>query len=98
MITVTGAVLLAVGVVGWSVADQPWHLFAAALLSEIGWVAMGAAAVNAITAPWFVRTRPEAVSMAYNGARVGGVIFSPLWVMLIALSGLHRQPSSWALP
>lgn len=41
VITVTGAVLLAVGVVGWSVADQPWYLFAAALLSGTGWVAMG---------------------------------------------------------
>jgi hypothetical protein len=90
VITVTGAVLLAVGVVGWSVADQPWYLFAAALLSGTGWVAMGAAAVNAIIAPWFVRARPAALSMAYNGASVGGVIFSPLWVMLIASSGFAQ--------
>lgn len=90
VITVTGAVLLAVGVVGWSVADQPWYLFAAALLSGTGWVAMGAAAVNAIIAPWFVRARPAALSMAYNGASVGGVIFSPLWVMLISSSGFAQ--------
>lgn len=88
--TIAGAVLLAIGVVGWSVADQPWHLFAAALLSGTGWVAMGAAAVNAIIAPWFVRSRPAALSMAYNGASVGGVIFSPLWVMLIASSGFAQ--------
>lgn len=85
-----GAVLLAIGVVGWAVAAQPWHLFAAALLSGTGWVAMGAAAVNAIIAPWFVRGRPAALSMAYNGASVGGVIFSPLWVMLIASSGFAQ--------
>jgi hypothetical protein len=84
-VTVTGAVLLAIGVVGWSVVDQPWQLFAAALLSGTGWVAMGAAAVNAIIAP-----RPAALSMAYNGASVGGVIFSPLWVMLIASSGFAQ--------
>jgi hypothetical protein len=90
VITVTGAVLLAVGVVGWSVADQPWQLFAAALLSGTGWVAMGAAAVNAIISLWFVRARPAALSMAYNGASVGGVIFSPLWVMLIASSGFAQ--------
>ncbi|MGI0523979.1 MFS transporter [Rhizobium giardinii] len=89
-VTVIGAGLLAIGVVGWSVADQPWHLFAAALLSGAGWVAMGAAAVNAIIAPWFIRSRPAALSMAYNGASVGGVIFSPLWVMLIASSGFAR--------
>jgi MFS family permease len=89
-VTVTGAVLLAIGVVSWSVADRPWQLFAAAFLSGTGWVAMGAAAVNAIIAPWFVRARPAALSMAYNGASVGGVIFSPLWVMLIASSGFAQ--------
>ena len=87
VVTVAGATLLAIGVIGWSVANQPWHLFAAALLTGTGWVAMGAAAVNAIVAPWFVSRRPAALSMAYNGASVGGVVFSPLWVMLIAYSG-----------
>jgi MFS family permease len=90
VVTVTGAAFLAVGVGGWSVADQPWHLFAAALLTGTGWVAMGAAAVNAIISPWFIRSRPAALSMAYNGASVGGVIFSPLWVMLIASSGFSQ--------
>lgn len=87
LVTCAGAVLLAVGVVGWSLASQPWQLFAAALSSGVGWVGMGAAAVNAIIAPWFVRSRPAALSMAYNGASVGGVIFSPLWVALIAWNG-----------
>jgi hypothetical protein len=48
---------------------------------------MGAAAVNAIIAPWFVRTRPAALSSAYNGASIGGVLFSPLWVATIGLFG-----------
>lgn len=88
--TFAGAVVLAIGVGGWSLASQPWHLFAAALLSGSGWVAMGAAAVNAIVAPWFIRKRPAALSMAYNGASVGGVVFSPLWVVLIAWSGFSQ--------
>ena len=49
-----------------------------------GWAAMGAAAVNQIVSPWFVRARPAALSMAYNGASIGGVVFSPLWVAAIA--------------
>ena len=60
---------------------------AAALLSGGGWVTMGAVAVNAVIAPWFVRTRPAALAKAYNGASVGGVVFSPLWVALIAAWG-----------
>src|SRR5262249_22862731 len=52
-----------------------------------GWVTMGAAAVNAIVAPWFVRKRPAALASAYNGSSIGGVVFSPLWVAAIGLLG-----------
>jgi hypothetical protein len=83
VVTRMGAMALGCGVLGWAMVQEPWHLFAAALLSGTGWAAMGAAAVNAIVAPWFVRSRPAALATAYNGASIGGVIFSPLWVALI---------------
>ncbi|MBI3706194.1 MAG: MFS transporter [Proteobacteria bacterium] len=86
-VTKGGCVALALGVLGWAVAAEPWQLLVAALLSGAGWVAMGAAAVNAIIAPWFARTRPAALAMAYNGASIGGVVFSPLWVAAIGLLG-----------
>jgi hypothetical protein len=86
-VTKIGAIVLALGVFGWATAAQPWQLFAATLLSGAGWVAMGAAAVNGIIAPWFVRTRPAALATAYNGASIGGVVFSPLWVAAIGLLG-----------
>jgi MFS family permease len=84
-VTKAGALLLAVGVLGWAVAREPWQLLLATIPSGAGWVAMSAAAINAIVAPWFVKKRPAALSMAYNGASIGGVIFSPLWVAAIAL-------------
>lgn len=34
--------------------------------------------------------RPKAHSTAYNGASVGGIIFSPLWVALIDWLGFAR--------
>jgi len=83
-VTVLGAVLLALGVMGWALAAAPWQLFSAALASGAGWVGMGAAAVNALVAPWFSLRRPAALGMAYNGASLGGVLFSPLWIALIA--------------
>ena len=86
-VTKAGAVALALGIFGWAVAREPWQLFAATLLSGVGWVTMGAAAVNAIVSPWFVRARPAALSSAYNGSSVGGIIFSPLWVLAIDLVG-----------
>jgi MFS family permease len=86
-LTVTGAALLALGISGWALATAPWQLIVAALASGAGWVAMGAAAVNALVAPWFNLRRPAALGMAYNGASLGGVIFSPLWIASIASIG-----------
>jgi hypothetical protein len=40
-----------------------------------------------MVAPWFARRRPAALATAYNGASLGGVVLSPLWVALIAAFG-----------
>jgi MFS family permease len=87
MVTKAGAVSLAVGVFCWATAATPWQLFAATLLSGAGWVTMGVAAVNAIVSPWFASDRPAALAMAYNGANVGGIVFSPLWTAAIGTLG-----------
>ena len=81
------AIAMASGLLLWSAAPEPWQIFAAALLSGAGWGGMSAAALNAIVSPWFVRRRPAALGLAYNGGSIGGVIFSPLWVAAIAALG-----------
>jgi MFS family permease len=86
-VTLAGAAATALGILGWAAAQQPWQLFAAALVSGAGWASTGPAAINAIIAPWFERDRPVALSLAYNGASVGGAVFSPAWVLLIAALG-----------
>ncbi len=86
-VTRVGSVVLALGLCGWAFATVPWQLFLATILTGCGWVTMGAAAINAIVSPWFIRLRPKALSTAYNGASIGGVIFSPLWVLLIGQFG-----------
>jgi len=86
-VTKAGALSMAAGVIGLAVAASPWHLFVAACLSGIGWGTMSAAALNTIVSPWFVRARPAALGMAYNGGSVGGIIFSPLWVAAISAVG-----------
>lgn len=86
-VTKAGAVLLSVGIFGWASATAPWQLLFAAVLSGLGWAAMSAAAINAIVSPWFVRERPAALSFAYNGGSIGGVVFSPLWVAAIDALG-----------
>ncbi len=78
------SILMAAGLIVWATSREPWHMFVASLLSGAGWGGMSAAALNAIVSPWFVRKRPAALGMAYNGGSIGGVIFSPLWVAAIA--------------
>lgn len=86
-ITLLGSVVLGIGVNIWAQANQLWVLYAGALCSGIGWVTLGAAAVNTLIAPWYIKERPKALSKAYNGASMGGLIFSPLWVWLIERFG-----------
>ncbi|WP_342361210.1 MFS transporter [Terrarubrum flagellatum] len=86
-VTIAGALSLALGVLGWSLASEKWMLIIAAILTGVGWVPLGAAAINAMVSPWFVAKRPAALAMAYNGASVGGVLFSPLWALLIGSIG-----------
>ncbi|MBS0243284.1 MAG: MFS transporter [Proteobacteria bacterium] len=96
-VTAVGACLLAIGVIGWATSTAPWQLFASALVSGCGWVTMGAAAVNALVAIWFVRSRPAALASAYNGASIGGVVFSPLWVALIGALGFPAAAAAVGL-
>src|SRR5215217_727753 len=93
-VTQAGVAFAALGILAWSNAREPWQLFAAALPSGAGWAATSGAAINAIVAPWFERDRPKALSFAFNGASIGGLVFVPLWVVLIACFGL---PSAAAL-
>jgi MFS family permease len=81
--TFAGAVLMALGLAGWSSAWQPWQLFITAVPSAAGWATTSGAALNAIIAQWFVRDRPKAMGLAFNGASVGGVVFVPVWIFLI---------------
>ena len=87
VITLLGCIVLGIGVNIWAQADRLWVLYAGAVCSGIGWVTLGAAAVNTLIAAWYVKDRPKALGKAYNGASLGGVIFSPLWVLLIERFG-----------
>ena len=105
-VTKIGAVCMAAGVFGWAICTARWQLLLASMLSGAGWGTMSAAAINAIVSPWFVRARPAALGMAYNGGSIGGVIFSPLWVAAIGalgfataatIIGIVMVVTTWAL-
>lgn len=87
-VTMAGAVFAGAGAMAWANAVEPWQLVPALLLSALGWSATSGAALNALVSPWFDKDRTKAISMAFNGASVGGILFSPLWTVLIAALGM----------
>lgn len=87
-VTMAGAVLAAAGAAAWANAAAPWQLAPALLLSALGWAATSGAALNALVSPWFDKERPKAMTMAFNGASVGGIVFTPLWTVLIDALGM----------
>jgi MFS family permease len=85
-----GSVAMAGGVAMLGVVTQPWHLYPVFLVMSIGWGAMSGAAINVILAPWWERRRGFAVSLAFNGATLGGVIITPALIPLIGALGFTR--------
>lgn len=88
-ITRAGIIAFGLGIIGWSHAREAWQLYPAAALTGIGWSAMSGAAINAFVSPWFDQKRGIALSHAFNGASMGGVLFTPLWAYLIATYGFQ---------
>lgn len=89
-VTAAGAACAAVGAIAWATVDKPWQLFPIALISGAGWAATNGAAINAIVAPWFDKDRPKALNLAFNGANIGALVFTPAWAALIRLIGFSR--------
>src|SRR5215468_5964785 len=75
----------------------PWQLYPAFLVMSVGWGAMSGAAINIILAPWFERRRGLVVSLAFNGATLGGVFVTPALLPLIDAQGFRRALATAAL-
>src|SRR3989454_1323359 len=85
-----GSIAMAAGVAALGLVTQPWQLYPVFLVMSVGWGLMSGAAINIILAPWFQRRRGLAVSIAFNGATLGGVIVAPTLIPLIAVLGFTR--------
>ena len=97
MVVAGGAVAMAAGVAMLGLVAQPWELYPVFLVMSIGWGAMSGAAINIVLAPWFQRRRGLAVSLAFNGATLGGVIVAPALIQLVGRVGFARALSLAAL-
>jgi MFS family permease len=92
-----GSVAMAAGIAGLGIVTQPWQLYPAFLVMSVGWGSMSGAAINIILAPWWERRRGLAVSIAFNGATLGGVIVAPVLIPLISVVGFRRALAAASL-
>ncbi len=89
-VVAVGAIAMAAGLAAIGLVTRPWHLYPAFLVMSLGWGATSGAAINILLAPWFVRRRGLAVSIAFNGATLGGVIVTPGLILLVDALGFAR--------
>ena len=87
IVVLAGVGLMGLGVLGFTVVQQPWHLYVAFLVMIPGWVAMGGGSINTIIAQWFDHRRGLAASLALNGASFGGLVFAPAFAWAIDTFG-----------
>lgn len=87
LVVTLGSAAMAAGIAGLGRVVEPWQLYPTFLLMSAGWGVMSGAAINIILAPWFERRRGLAVSIAFNGATLGGVFVAPALIPLIGAVG-----------
>ena len=82
-----GIAALAASMAMLASATTVWQLYAAFILMSLGWIGMGTVVIATVVSLWFVRRRGLAISLAYTGASFGGVVATPLLVLLVDRTG-----------
>jgi MFS family permease len=88
-VVLVGMAAMGTAAIGLTWITHLWQLYLVFPLMAAGWAAMSGAALNIIVAPWFERRRGLAISLAFNGAAVGGVLLVPALVFLIGRIGFR---------
>jgi MFS family permease len=80
---VLGGAVAAVGFV-----ETVWQLYAVYLVMAVGFGLAASIGVNAMLARWFVHLRARAMSIAFTGVSLGGVVLAPLGTALVEQGGV----------
>lgn len=83
-----GSLLLGASVALIGSVGSLWQLFALYAVLAVGFGMSTAVGVNSIMTRWFVARRARAMSVAFTGISVGGVVLAPLGTALVERGGL----------
>lgn len=90
LVAVAGVLLMGGGTILLSRVQAPWQLYASVLVMGVGWACSSTTAIAVILAEHFNQRRGLAISLALNGASVGGLAVAPLLVTEVQQVGLAR--------
>ena len=91
-----GVVLMAAGLLGATMMDAPWQLYATlGVLVGAGANCMSFSVQSQYLPNWFVRRRALAIALAFSGVGVGAIVILP-WLQTIILTEGWRS-ACWAL-
>ncbi len=88
-VVLTGIASFAISATAIGCATSKAHIFAAYLVMSIGWATLTLAAITNILSLWFEEKRGLAISLALNGASMGGIVGTPLLIWLTNLYGFR---------
>ena len=88
-VVLVGAACMGTAVTLLAFITAPWQLYAVYLVLATGAAAMHTGAITNIVGLWFDRQRGLAISLALNGASVGGILVTPSLVIAIETVGFQ---------
>ncbi len=83
-----GCMALAAALFGF--IEATWQLYCVYALMAFGWAGLSVGAITNTIGLWFDQRRGLAISLALNGASIGGVIGVPLLVAAIGYAGFTK--------
>lgn len=86
----TGIGAMAIAVVFMGQARAPWQLYLADIALAFGWAGTSLAMISNTLGLWFDQKRGMAISLALNGASLGGIAGVPLLVFAIEQFGFSQ--------
>lgn len=89
-LVLAGIAALASGVALLATADWLPQLYAGFVVLSLGWVGLGGITAAAIVGEWFDRKRGLAISIAFSGSSLSGIVLTPALVLLVETSGFRR--------
>lgn len=81
----------------FGLVDAPWQLYGVYTLMAVGWAGLTMAAISNALGLWFDARRGLAISLALNGASIGGVVGVPMLVAAIDAVGFSSAVATMAV-